>query len=88
LLLQQGKGVTWAILVEFRYYFVIPILAFIYSFLLKNRVIPSALLTIILIVVSQYFWPQNQTAGNHVRLGQYLPVFLWVPCLLLLIITG
>ena len=31
LLLTEGRGVTWSILVEFRYYFVLPALALTYS---------------------------------------------------------
>ena len=34
--LQQGKGVTWSILVEFRYYFVLPVLAYVYAVLFRG----------------------------------------------------
>ncbi|MBM4208458.1 MAG: acyltransferase [Gammaproteobacteria bacterium] len=75
LLLIQGKGLTWSIIVEFHYYFLLPILALTYSLLFNNRIIPSALLTIGLILASQLLWPQAQSLTNDIRLGPYLPVF-------------
>lgn len=75
LLLTQGKGLTWSILVEFRYYFVLPILALTYSVIFKNRLLPSIALTIALIILSQIFWPQAESAPNDSRLGPYLPIF-------------
>lgn len=75
LLLIQGKGVTWSILVEFRYYFVLPILALTYSVVLKNKLLPSVILTIFLIILSQFIWPQSESLINDPRLGPYLPIF-------------
>jgi peptidoglycan/LPS O-acetylase OafA/YrhL len=76
LLLIQGKGVTWSILVEFHYYFVLPLLALTYSIVLKNKLLPSIILTIILIYISQLIWPQSEAIQNDPRLGPYLPIFL------------
>lgn len=73
--LTQGKAITWSIVVEFRYYFVLPILAFAYTIILKNKLFPSMLLTALLIVICQFFWPQSQTLPNDIRLGPYLPTF-------------
>jgi len=75
LLLIQGKGVTWTILVEFRYYFVLPILALTYSVILKNKLFPSVALTISLIILSQLIWPQSESKADGYRLGPYLPIF-------------
>lgn len=75
LVLIQGKGVTWSILVEFRYYFVLPVVALTYSILLKNKLFPSIVLTVALIILSQVFWPQSQSVTNDPRLGPYLPIF-------------
>ena len=72
--LQQGKSITWSILVEFRYYFLLPIVAIVYSILLKNKLLPSALFTILLIVTAQYLWPYDENT-NKASLGKYLPVF-------------
>lgn len=73
--LQNGKGVTWSILVEFKYYFMLPILALTYSIVLKNRVIPCLALTVVLVLISQVFWPQSEAMKNDSRLGPYLPIF-------------
>lgn len=75
LLLTEGKGLTWSIVVEFHYYFILPILALTYSLILNNRIVPSVLLTLGLIAASQILWPQAQSMTNDIRLGPYLPVF-------------
>jgi peptidoglycan/LPS O-acetylase OafA/YrhL len=75
LLLVQGKGVTWSILVEFHYYFMLPVLALTYSIVLKNKLLPSAALTAVLVMLSQVIWPQSELADNDSRLGPYLPIF-------------
>ncbi|MBK8814613.1 MAG: acyltransferase [Methylococcaceae bacterium] len=75
LLLIQGKGVSWSILVEFKFYFLLPLLGLTFSVLLKNRILPVSALTVVLIAVSQKFWPQAESAINEIRLGYYLPIF-------------
>lgn len=76
LLLIDGKGVTWSIAVEFKYYFVLPILGLTYSLALKNRLLPSALLTLALIILAQLAWPPALSLTNDQRLGPYFPIFL------------
>lgn len=73
--LRQGKGVTWSILVEFRYYFFLPLLALLLSVVLKNKLIPALLLTVALISIAQFLWPQSGIVSNDLRLGPYLPIF-------------
>jgi len=75
LLLQEGKGVTWSILVEFRYYFVLPILALFFSLVLHNRLLPCTILTLVLVALTQVFWPEAASHRNDVRLQPYLPIF-------------
>ena len=75
LMLLDGKGVTWSILVEFRYYFVLPLLALAYTMLLNNRLLPCALLTLALVVMSQVYWPEAASNRNDLRLQPYLPIF-------------
>lgn len=75
LLLLQGKGVTWSILVEFRYYFLLPILALIFSVVFNNRLLPSIGLTVALIMLSQSLWPQPDVKNEGLQLGPYLPIF-------------
>jgi peptidoglycan/LPS O-acetylase OafA/YrhL len=76
LLLLQGKGVTWSIMVEFRFYFLLPLIAFCFSTILKKKLIPSFLFTIAMIAIVQLFWPQSEILRNDDRLGPYLPLFL------------
>jgi peptidoglycan/LPS O-acetylase OafA/YrhL len=75
LLLQQGKGVTWSIPVEFRYYFILPILGLTYSILFKNKLVPSVVLTLLVVVISQLVWPPSELRPVDPRLGPYLPMF-------------
>ena len=74
--LQQGKGVTWSILVEFRYYFVLPILAYVYAVVFRGHFWKSLLCTIGLIGLSQLILPQAEALNNDTRLLPYAPVML------------
>ncbi|VAW65699.1 hypothetical protein MNBD_GAMMA09-3265 [hydrothermal vent metagenome] len=76
ILLQQGKGVTWSIMVEFRYYFILPFLGILFSILLKNKILPCLLTVIILSIISQYIWPDIDKIEKGLRLGVYFPIFL------------
>lgn len=75
LTLQEGKSITWSIVVEFHYYFVLPFIALAYSVVLKNKILPSLIMTLLLILVVQMFWPASQMRNDEIRLGPYLPVF-------------
>lgn len=72
---QQGYGVTWSILAEFRYYFVLPLMALIF-FLLRQKLLPSLTMMAIVMAASEYFWPQSTATNNDPGLGQYLPIFI------------
>ena len=74
--LQVGKGVTWSILVEFRYYFVLPVLAYLYAVLFRGKFWASLLITVILIGLSQWWIPQSAILNNDTRLLPYAPVML------------
>lgn len=76
LLLQQGKSITWSIMVEFRYYFIIPFLGILFSTLFKNRLLPCLLTVITISTISQYIWSDIDRIEKGLRLGSYLPVFL------------
>ena len=71
LLLSEGKGVTWSILVEFHFYFVLPILAFIFSVALGNRLVSSVVFTTLLVIATQMIWPEADALRNDSRLGPY-----------------
>jgi len=55
---------------------VLPIAALVFTVPLRNRLLPAALLTVGLIAVSEYLWPQSRAENNDPGLGQYLPIFL------------
>ncbi|WP_165869219.1 acyltransferase family protein [Thiogranum longum] len=76
ILLQQGKGVTWSIMVEFRYYFILPVTAFIYIIAFKKKLFPSILFTVALVSMFLLAWPQSEVESNDSRLWPYIPVFL------------
>ena len=76
LTLQQGKSITWSIAVEFKYYFALPILAFLYAVVLRNHLLLSFIATIALIAILQLFYPQSESLSNDTRLGPYMPIFI------------
>lgn len=75
ILLLQAKGVTWTIPVEFHYYFVLPLLAFVFSFVVKNRMVPCLLLTAILIGSAELLFPAHNYAFETPNLAPFLPIF-------------
>lgn len=75
-ILMQGKGVTWSILVEFRYYFVLPLIAYLYAVVFRGHFWKSLLTTIVLIALSQLYLPQSEALNNDTRLLPYAPVML------------
>jgi peptidoglycan/LPS O-acetylase OafA/YrhL len=76
LLLQQDKGVTWSILVEFRYYFLLPLVALLFSAVLHNRLLPCAAVTAVMIALVEWRWPEAKSLPSDHRLMPYLPIFL------------
>jgi peptidoglycan/LPS O-acetylase OafA/YrhL len=74
LLLLQGKGVTWSILVEFKFYFLLPLLALAFVRLFEGNLLLSGLLTLNCLALAYFIWPDSVT--NDPRLGPYLPIFL------------
>ena len=76
LMLQKGYEVLWSIPVEFKFYFLLPILLFFYAFVLRKNILYSALFTLIIIVLSMVAWPESDVLKNDIRLGPYLPLFI------------
>ncbi len=73
--LQEGKSMAWSIAVEFKYYFVLPFLGFLYAIVLKNRLWWCFAATIALIVAVEMVYPQAQSLRNDPRMSPYLPIF-------------
>jgi peptidoglycan/LPS O-acetylase OafA/YrhL len=76
LLLIRGEGVTWSIPVECEYYFILPIIALTYRFILKNRPVHCALFSVTLIIICEILWPESNPLINVLYVGPYLPIFL------------
>jgi peptidoglycan/LPS O-acetylase OafA/YrhL len=76
ILLQEGKGVTWSIAVEFKFYFILPFLATAVAYIRGYG------LRIILpifagsLLLSQIVFPQSAALENDARLLPYMPVFI------------
>lgn len=72
MLLQQGKSVLWSVPVEFKYYFLLPLVS-LALLLLARWVRLVAGLTLVCAVFCQWFFTAND---GSIALGQYLPIFL------------
>ncbi len=76
ILLQAGKGVTWSIAVEFKFYIVLPFLAYLITSIAKRGRILAVTLIIILCILSFFLFPAEQLRPNDTRLSSYSIVFL------------
>jgi peptidoglycan/LPS O-acetylase OafA/YrhL len=76
LLLQEGKGLYWAIPVEVAYYLVLPFVAILYVAVLRRGVVAGSAATAALVAVALWLWPPAESAINSIHLGPYLPTFL------------
>ncbi len=76
LTLQEGKGVTWSIAVEFKFYFMLPVLVAILAYLRPFGFWLPVLLFAVLLVLSQVISPQGESLPNDARLLPYMPIFL------------
>ncbi|MES9871728.1 MAG: acyltransferase [Candidatus Sedimenticola sp. 6PFRAG7] len=76
MLLQEGKGLTWSIVVEFKFYFVLPILALMVVYVRSYGMWITLLFFLVLLVISQIISPQGESFDNDARLLPYMPIFL------------
>ncbi|GGY82483.1 hypothetical protein GCM10011613_29100 [Cellvibrio zantedeschiae] len=72
----DGVGVSWSILVEFRFYFILPLIAFLYAVVFKNNVYLSVATTLLLIALGQLVWPKEGETLYPSLLGPYIGIFL------------
>lgn len=75
LLMLYGKEVTWSIPVEFKYYFLLPVIAYVMAIVLNRNAIFSLVFIALLIYVVNLLWPlaEAQTVRSVIY---HLPVFL------------
>lgn len=77
LILIEGKGVTWSIAVEFKFYFILPIIILI-LLTIKNRMgfLAEIIFLLLLIALTQVVSPQGESLVNDPRLMPYMCIFL------------
>ncbi len=71
----EGMGVSWSILVEFRFYFFLPLVAYLYAVIFKNNIYLSIVATLLLIIISQRIWPKDGSTLYPSVLGPYIGIF-------------
>lgn len=76
LALLEGKGVTWSIAVEFKFYFILPFFVLLIVFFCSYGLAAIIGLFILLMLLSQYISPQSESLTNDPRLLPYMPIFI------------
>ncbi|WP_371375754.1 acyltransferase family protein [Thalassotalea aquiviva] len=77
ILLLAGKGVTWSIAVEFKYYFFLPFVAWFSAKLLNKGVVAAIVVLFALILALLWSFPEVSFKNKPTDLAQYFPVFLF-----------
>lgn len=76
LALIEGRGVTWSIIVEFKFYFVLPVVMLSVAFMRHFHQGYTMLLLAAAVAAAYFLWPQAEAQTNDIHLRYYLPVFL------------
>ena len=76
LLLQEGRGVTWSVAVEFKFYFLLPLFALGFAWLLRFGLSRVLAATAAGVLLAHWLWPPSASGVNDVRMLYYLPIFL------------
>lgn len=76
LTLQEGRGVTWSIAVEFKFYFILPVLAFALVSIRSYNTWGALVFLLLLLLLSQIITPQSESLINDSRMLPYMPIFL------------
>lgn len=74
LTLQQGEGIFWSIAVEFKYYFISPLIMAFCNYVLKWDLKKVTAFLLVLIGISIYLQYKNRY--DEITLIRYLPIFL------------
>ncbi|WP_345988017.1 acyltransferase [Sulfurimonas sp. HSL1-2] len=74
--LSAGKGVTWSIAVEFKFYFVLPIFVFVIVLIEKYGLFVTTLFFLLILSMTQVISPQSASEVNDIRLLPYMPIFV------------
>lgn len=76
LLLQEGTGVLWSVPVEFKFYFLLPLIAVCFLLTGKKGIILDAIFTACIIYPITYWFPSSSLQLGTVDLRYFLPVFM------------
>jgi peptidoglycan/LPS O-acetylase OafA/YrhL len=76
LTLQEGKGITWSIVVEFKFYFILPILVLAIERVRTYGPLATLLFFLSLLLLTQIISPQSESATDDTRLLPYMPIFI------------
>jgi len=76
LFLLEGKGINWSIVVEFKFYFILPVLVLLITLIRSYGHVATILFFFTLMVLSQVVFPQSESVVNDTRLLPYMPIFI------------
>lgn len=86
LTLREGRDIYWSVPVEFKYYLVIPFLA--WALALRLASVWKGLALVALTVLALLVFPPARSVLNSIALGDYLPIFLCGSAAAWLLSTG
>ena len=75
-LLLEGKGVLWSIVVEFKYYALLPFVAVGFGLAARRGTGILLLALVGALILVELTWRRWVPAGDELSLGYYLPIFL------------
>lgn len=76
LFLQEGKGVTWSIAVEFKFYFILPFLAYLFYIIQAKGLKYAVVIVCSTLIFFQILFIFNKVDLTPTNLLPYMPVFL------------
>jgi peptidoglycan/LPS O-acetylase OafA/YrhL len=75
--LLDAHGVAWSIVVEFKFYFLLPFIAYLFVIFLKKRPLLCFVFASLSILTSYHLSAlDSNVIANDLRLGPYLPIFI------------
>lgn len=78
LTMQSGYDHLWTIPVEYKFYFILPVIAYIALYLWKNFSLPIALVALSgLMTAILIYYPPSEITTNTIETGWYIPCFLF-----------
>tara|TARA_R110001583_G_scaffold185149_1_gene345099 strand:+ start:3534 stop:4580 length:1047 start_codon:yes stop_codon:yes gene_type:complete len=76
LFLQEGKGVTWSIAVEFKFYFILPFFAYLFYIIQAKSIKYSVIIVCVALVLYQVLFTFDKIELTQTSVLPYIPIFL------------